>query len=552
MDQETTDARDAANAPDEPTRRPEAPPYGRRPLEPTPLWAWFVLAGIVIAGFLVRVPGLGGPIVGYHAFNEAYYVSNAVRDLHLSPLSPWLTLALNPPLYTSLLSGVMWVFGPTILTGRVLSVVATLGTAVAVFFLGRRLYGTTAGLGAAVVMALAPGSALVGRNIQIEPVLGLLITLTTLAWVIAMDEGSIRWSAGAGIFAGLAWLAKMQGVVIVPALALAEVIRTRSLRRLLARGPLTALIAFLVVGLPWQLWNLLQPSRAMVLGVRASESGWPDLRFFDMLLYREWVGFLSPGLAVVVVAGLLLLAWRHRPADVLVLLLVLFNIVFYFVYHLHSYYLYSAVPFVALCAGAVLEPLELRRPRVAIAAVCVAALVLTPFALTEVVGKKLGYWGSDQVVTAAVAAGVDPANSALAVGPSFLDTWGPVLEFYGKGMQAVARPLRPGDVLRPGERLISLDPQPRPASADVKPLIRLTDTHVMPVFFGYAVDQSHDALFYFAIDQPHLQKVGPWWTFGVTQRTVPMDLWASLISPAWTERIRAEAASATAAPSPAP
>jgi len=532
---------------------PEVFTYARQPSGSTPLWAWFALTGVVLAGLLVRLPGLGGPVVGYHSFNEAFYFGRALLDLKSDPFSLWWAqYALNPPLYPFLLRLVLSVFGPTLLVARTLSTAAALGTAVAIFFLGRRLYGVVAGLGGAVVIALAPGTVLVGRNIQIEGMLGLVVTLAALAWVIASDEESLPWAVAAGVFAGLAVLLKLQGIVIIPAFALAEVIRTRSLARLFTRVPLVALLSFCVVGLPWNVWNLLQPARASLLGTRASEFGLPDARFLDMFFAREAFGFLSPLLAVAVVVGIAYLAWRRRPSDVLVLLALLANVVFYSFYHLHTYYLYAAIPFAALCAVAPLEPLARKNARASLVALGLAALLLVPFAESELAGKKLGYWSNDQIAVVVVAKGIDPSNAALGVDALFRGSWEPALRLNGRGMDVVSNPLDNRDTLKPGERLVTLDPEPRPASADSTPLVRLSDEHVLPVFFGFGVDQSHDALFYFAMDQPRVVWVGPWYRFGTVTRTDPMNWWASLLSPAFTEKIRTEASQTTSATPSAP
>lgn len=527
--------------------------YSLSPAAPTPRWAWVALFFIVFAGAFARLPGLGAPIVGYHAFNEAFYFGNAVRDLPRGLLSPFFGQSeLNPPLYSFMLRLVMSIFEPTILVARAFSTVAALGTSVALFFLGKRLYGLAAGLGAALVIALAPGSVLIARNIQIEAVLGLVLIMATLSWVIAVDDDSIAWAVGAGVFAGLAVMLKLQGVVILPAFVLAELFRSRSPRSLIARVPLAAFMTFCLVGLPWHIWNVLQPTRAAMLGTRASEMGMPDARFLDLFFARELLWMLSPLFAIAGLIGVTYLLWRHRPSDVLVLLATSANVAFYFFYHLHTYYLYSAVPFAALAIGALLQPLERRGINLALAALCVAALIVAPFAVTELAGKKLGYWSIDQVAVAAVAKGVDTGEAALAVDHPFRQSWEPALRLYGRGMDIVSNPLLTTDVLKPGEALITLDSAPRPASADATPLVRLSDQHVMPVFFGYAVDQSHDALFFLAIDQPRAIWVGPWWRFGTTTRIDPLDWWASLLSPAFTAKIREDAIRETPAPVTAP
>lgn len=526
-----------------------APGYAAVRREPVRPWAWAALAAIVVIGLALRLPGLGDPVAGYHSFNEAFYLGIARRYLSMGLAAPWIApLELNnPPLFPFLLRVAMSVFGTGVGVGRALSVAAALGATAAVFALGRRLYGTVAGLGAALVVALAPGSVLVGRNIQIESTLVLLVALATWAWVVAVDEDRVSWALAAGALAGLAVLTKTQGLVVVPVLALVELVRTRSLRRMVDRVPLAALGAFGATALPWQVYNLLKPASAAALAVKAAEFSVPSAGFWDIYFAREWLWMLSPALTVAVIAGVAVLARRRSPADLLVLGGLAANVLFYTVYHHHSYYIYNAIPFAALAAAALLVPLARRSVRAAVAVLCAAALVLVPFAMTELAGKKLGYWTSEQIAVAAAEAGVPPSQAALAVAPLFRASWEPALLLNGRGLRIVSNPLVPGE-LPSGTRLLTLDPHPRAASADATPLVRLSDEHVMPVFFGYAVDQSHDALFYFAVDQPAIVRVGPPWSFGYASRTEPAQLWVSVLSPAYAAKVRAASEATPPAP----
>ena len=106
-----------------------------------------MLALAAWAGALATHGGLSAPMAGYHAFNEAFYLDLVTRYQQLGLLSPWHAVATEQstalPRATSLL--LLLPANPMVL-GRMLSVAAAILTAAVVFSLGRRLYGTLAGL----------------------------------------------------------------------------------------------------------------------------------------------------------------------------------------------------------------------------------------------------------------------------------------------------------------------------------------------------------------------------------------------------------------------
>lgn len=524
--------------------------YGE-PRERISTGVWIVLALVVLAGLAVRCIGVGEPVAGYHAFNEGFYLDLAKQYAAKGLLSP-LTAPIdtfNPPVYPFLLALVTSVAGTAVATARILSVLAALATSVSLFFLGRRLYGEVAGLVAATVMALSPGAVLVGRNIQIDAVLALVMTLATLAWVRSADAEEGGWGAvGAGALSGLAIVTKLQGAVIVPAFALADMWRTRSFRVLRSRRAVLALAGAVAVGLPWHLANLSRggeyaSSQSKLAGmVRA-----PDAAFFRVLLLRESIGLFSLPLFVLVIAGLCWCLWRRKAADVLIVVLVAGNLAFYALYHHHTYYLYCVVPFAALAAGALADTARIRRFTFALAVPIVLALVLTPYALTSLSGKKLGYWSSADVVRTLNARGVDTAHTTLAVDQGMRGSWDPALKLYSDGLRIVTNPLAPGETIPPGDRVATLDTQARPASADASLVARLDDVHVSPVLFGWAVDQDHEAVFYFLVLKPVFSRVGPWYEFGLLRQAQPSQLWVHLLSPEYADKVRA---SQIATPSP--
>lgn len=512
---------------------------GETPAEP---WAWAALGLVLAAGAALRLLWISAPVAGYHAFNEAFYLDIVARYREMGLFAPWVApLDLNnPPLYPFLLRLFSAIPGDAVVLGRLFSVLAALATVAAVFVLGRRLYGSVAGVCAATVTALAPGAVLVGRNIQIDAVSVLFMVLATLAWVAAADRERTGLAASSGVAAGMGVLCKLQAGVVVPALAVAEVARTRRLSSLWSSTSLAAFVAFALSGLSWHAFNAARASGYAASQQRLAEMAtMPDAFFFDFYLAREVFWLFSPPLALVAVAALGFLAVRRRAGDVLVLALVGANLLFYLAYHHHTYYLYALVPFVGLAVGASAQAVFAGRTRRAVAAVAVAAVVLALFSATMLLGKKAGYWTSADFAAALRERGGDPSSTVVALTPGFRGSWEPALVRYGEGLRFVSNPLLPTESIAQGERLAALDMAPRPPSADAELVAQVSDRQVSAVFFGFAARQGHDAAFYFAMQDPSLVRVGPLWLFGVEERTVPGPLYLYLLSPEMTERVRA-------------
>jgi 4-amino-4-deoxy-L-arabinose transferase-like glycosyltransferase len=86
----------------------------------------------------------------------------------------------------------------------------------------RRLAGPVAGLAAAVALAATPVTVLLGRGNVSDSLLILLLVLAADATAAALSEGRLRWLLLAGVWAGLAFQAKMvQAWLVLPGLAAA-------------------------------------------------------------------------------------------------------------------------------------------------------------------------------------------------------------------------------------------------------------------------------------------------------------------------------------------
>ena len=100
-----------------------------------------------------------------------------------------------------------------------------LGTVAVLYATVKRQFGAAAGLIAGAVLALTPVAVLMFRFNNPEALLVLLMTLAAWATMRAIESGSPRWMALAGVFIGFGFLTKaLQVLLVVPFLGLAFLI----------------------------------------------------------------------------------------------------------------------------------------------------------------------------------------------------------------------------------------------------------------------------------------------------------------------------------------
>ncbi|GAB3492507.1 ArnT family glycosyltransferase [Flexivirga lutea] len=164
-----------------------------------------------------------------------------------------------------------------ILMPEVLMGVATVGL---VYSMVRRHFGPAAGLLSGAVLALTPVAALMFRFNNPDALLVLLMTLGAWATLRAIEQGSARWTALAGMFLGFGFLTKtFQVFLVIPFFAIAYVVaaRTGRTRRLLGLG--AGLVAMVAAAGWWVLIVQLTPAGARpYIGGSQTNSFW-DLTF---------------------------------------------------------------------------------------------------------------------------------------------------------------------------------------------------------------------------------------------------------------------------------
>lgn len=237
-------------------------------------WPWVgVLTALylLLAGcYVVWAPALGGPDEDAH-----WQYVRVLREQRRLPVLPRLAApadrdriadqAQHPPLYYAMMAAVSCLYprlddrhAPRGM--KLLSVLMGLGTVLATALLARRLWpdDTVAALGAAGFVALLPNvtylTALI--NNTAGSLFGSALTLVALEWAVrAPDLPARRWAV-VGLVAGLAMLAKVTALWLVPAVALALVLKATAerwpLRATAVAGaavflPITALVGTWVV-----------------------------------------------------------------------------------------------------------------------------------------------------------------------------------------------------------------------------------------------------------------------------------------------------------------
>jgi hypothetical protein len=180
------------------------------------------MALIVGAGGFVRVWALGE--VGFNS-DEAVYAGQAAAlagDPTLAGLFP--VFRAHPLLLQTMLS-LGFSGGVSDIGARFLSVVFGLSTVVAVYVLGKLLYGRKVGLVAAFFLAVMPYHVVVTRQVLLDGPETFFVVVALYCMVRFCVEETPRWLYAAAAVTGLALLTKETAVILVLALFVFFVLR---------------------------------------------------------------------------------------------------------------------------------------------------------------------------------------------------------------------------------------------------------------------------------------------------------------------------------------
>ncbi len=341
-----------------------------------------------------------------------------IRHDYVTPYVDGVRFFDKPPLMYWMAAGGMRIFGPHDWAARLPLSLCVLGLFFAVYALGKRLFAERGGFYAALAMATSLGPYLFTRFYIPDILNALWMTLGVHLFLIALDrvrEGrSARWPAyGFALVMALNLLTKgLIGIVFPIGFVLGYALLTRQMRALLRMHPLTSLLCFSAVALPWHVLAALRnPAIAMPAGVGLpGRAGWfwfylineHFLRFRGLRIPHDygqlpiplfWIMFflwLTPW-AVFLPAALTQYArvWRARPVEsyrrkqaaLTPVLWAGMVLGFFTLSSRQEYYSLPALPALALMAGGVLVAADHGDKRARRSILRWSAWVLLPLAL---------------------------------------------------------------------------------------------------------------------------------------------------------------------------
>jgi 4-amino-4-deoxy-L-arabinose transferase-like glycosyltransferase len=238
---------------------------------------WVALALITAAAAALRLVQIS------KALPDPFYDA-AVRSMTLSwhnfffgAFEPGGSVSIDkPPLDLWLQVGSVKLFGfsPTAL--KLPEALAGTVAVVLLYAAVKRLWGTAAGLAAALALAILPVEVITSRSDTMDGVMMALIVLALLLIVRAGESGRSGWLLGAAAALGLAFNVKLlESVVALPALALLAYLALPGARRRRLLQLLAATAVYLAVALSWLSATLLVPAHERPFAIGSTNgSAW--------------------------------------------------------------------------------------------------------------------------------------------------------------------------------------------------------------------------------------------------------------------------------------
>ncbi|MBL8555865.1 MAG: glycosyltransferase family 39 protein [Phenylobacterium sp.] len=194
------------------------------------------------------------------------------------------------------------------------------GATLAVFLIGRRLYGPPTGLAAAALYALMPGVQLSALVAATDAPLLMFLGLTILAYVELLEAGGRRrlgLAAAMGAALGLAFLSKYAAVYALIGLAIHLAVSRRARAAWAPASALAAVLALGAVLAPNLAWNASH--HFATFQHTASNAAWNGVQLFNLAALGAFVGsqfgVFGPIPLGALLVGVFLAARRRRLPD---------------------------------------------------------------------------------------------------------------------------------------------------------------------------------------------------------------------------------------------
>jgi hypothetical protein len=444
--------------------------------------AYLALAVILVGGVAVRVMSLHHGLPWTYHPDEAFHFVTRAMSMFAGTLNPGYFE--NPSAYTYLVYAALkitqgGVFGGSVAslaagfqadptsafeTGRVIAVTLCMLAVVAVFGVGRRLWGPAEGVAAAAILAFAFLPVAYSRFALTDTGVLLPVAVAVYGAVRAHEDGRLRWFVLSGVAVGLAVAFKYTaGLAGVPLLVAAG-LRTRRDRSALGGFAVAAAAAALVFFAtnPYFFFDL----RAALtqLGEQSDAASGPKLGQGDRSGPSYYLDSLTWGLGWgAALAAAVGAVWEWRRNRTRALLLAVFPVVL-FLYlctagRFFARWLMPTYPVLALLAGVALAGLAGRVPgrpwvRAGVLGLLLAAVLAQPIAADLRTGHLLNRTDTRLLARDFLLAEL-PRRARVVVEPA--TPRGYFLDQVTRGFRAPPETLVAGGT--PQRFLLSLEPQ---------------------------------------------------------------------------------------------
>ncbi|MBE7487470.1 MAG: hypothetical protein DIKNOCCD_00481 [bacterium] len=361
-------------------------------------WA---LALLLLVGFLIRFEGIGLDLIDHHCFREG---TEAMMARHFAREGIFLQypkidgysaeplLFINEfPLYPALMAFCYRIAIENVLFGRLISVAASLGSALVCYLLLRRMSRNTTPVWGTALFILSPLGSYVGRCVMRHPTAFFFMILSFYLWILWLQKPMWRFWFGALFSGALSILMNFAnayiGLPMLCALVLIRGVKGFFDRRvwLLAGLMLFPSVLWLKHAMEFGAWFMTGEG-----GVKQRDLGrfirleWLNSDFFESVGSHLSTMLLTPLGCFLAFVGLLI-AWRSPLAWIArvwaLTVFIYFGFDHYPIYmHVHDYYfvhaLFPACLAFGLAGGALVEIAGLKSPRFPHVGASIASVVL--------------------------------------------------------------------------------------------------------------------------------------------------------------------------------
>jgi hypothetical protein len=340
---------------------------------------WIALAAIVLFGMVLRLKGLHSPLLDHPGWRQGdtAAIARNFATLQYNIFYPQTDYNGPPPNYVELelqivpfLAATLYkIFGVHEVFGRLISLCFGLGTIAIVGAFARRLFRSDiAGLAAAAIYAVLPGSIYYSRTFMPDTTMVFFLTAAIYAcvrWFWDEDAQSWRGFPAAGVLLMTAFLAKPVALVAIVPIAAASIAQfgfTGTLRRAqtyallaIAFVPLIAYQKFVGAHAEWHWASGIMQKHVIPSLTGAFTSGtifWQKFSAFRHAIGMLWDTMLGP-FGVLLLLGGLAVPMRRREGALLYGWLAAALIYMYVVVTVErvDYYMYLILPLAALLGG---------------------------------------------------------------------------------------------------------------------------------------------------------------------------------------------------------